>query len=473
MADPTRAEIGKPPALARYLVDDVRTSLRYKRRVTQALSLFQPSIYLAHLERLQAKFASRRRSREPQSGGVSLSDLHARGDRLCDAICAEVRGGTYRFSPLERVIVFTDGKRRTIHRPNLVDAIVLGALAQRLTALFEPILCDDVYAYRPKRNPQLALTRVRKYLEQHREVHADPRRRGVFVLQRDLASYGESIPTEPDSLLWKLLDAALANVADEGEAHVIRSLVLAGCRPDVRSPNGETAPMTHGIPTGSPIQQPLANLYLTPLDIAVRRLHPGIYARFGDDILLIEPDLGTAVSSAHAIDDVVVTLGLTLNSDKTQNLYFTAPGRPLEADSTLEFRPTSHVEYLGVRLSFRGDRGLKRKRLRQLLARSRRRIDNTLLIAPSDRAVEFVAATLGSALHGNDSVKDPACEALRSWVDDRAQLRQIDYQLALTCAEAISKRRGARAFRTVSPQQLRAAGLPSLLELRRRSRGAR
>lgn len=441
-------------------------------------SLLRAELYVAQLERLRAKFKAKRRTREPTSGGVTLSALHDRGDQLCVHLAAEVAAGSYRFSALERVEVLTDGKRRIIHRANLVDAIVLGAMAQRLTSLLEPVLEDTVYAYRPQRNPQLAIARARECLHAHRAARPNPRDRGLFVLQRDLSAYGESIPTHEGSKLWSLLDEVLGAHTDRDEARILRTLLDVACRPDVTLPNGELTQLTHGLPTGSPIQQPLANLYLTPLDRALRRLEPHHspphhYARFGDDLLVLEPSLERACAAAATIATVVSELSLTLNANKSRDLYFTQPGRPLGAASSVDFRPASHLEYLGARLSFDGHLGLKRKRLRELLTRSRARIANTVHVAPPPRALEFVAEALNQALHGTSPVADPATDALRTWVDDRDQLRQLDYLLVRACAEAIAGKSGVRAFRHTRPQALRDAGLRSLLQLRKRSEGDR
>jgi hypothetical protein len=78
-----------------------------------------------------------------------------------------------------------------------------------------------------------------------------------------------------------------------------------------------------------------------------------------------------------------------------------------------------------------------------------------------------VARALDRALYG-EVLRDPAVEALTTWVDDRAQLRQLDRQLGLICAETLSGKRGVRAFRHTRVADLRQAGLSSLLELRRR-----
>ena len=432
-------------------------------------SLFDPQIYVAQLAKLRDKFATRRGGRQPSSDGVSFSDLRERGEQLCRLIADEVRAGNYQFAPLERVSVTSDGKKRVIHRANLLDAIVLGVLAQRLTALFESVLSDHVYAYRPGRNPQLAIERVQDYLAQHRLATPEVTQRGLFVLQRDLSAYGESIPTHDGSRLWRLLDETLVAATDRDEAVILRSLVAAACRPEVRCPGGETFTMTHGLPTGSPVQQPLANLYLIPLDRELDALRPGLYARFGDDVLILDPSPERAADFAHRLDATVRALALSVNATKSRDLYFTGPGRPFSGACAVDFRAASHVEYLGVRLSFLGRRGLKRKRVRELLQRSRLRAHNARSVAPDDRAVEFVAAALSRALHGIDEVADPATVSLRSWVDDRAQLRQLDYHLALMCAEVVSRQRGVRAFRCVPPGNLRANGLRSLLELRRRN----
>jgi hypothetical protein len=227
--------------------------------------------------------------------------------------------------------------------------------------------------------------------------------------------------------------------------------------------------MTLGIPTGSPIQQPLANLYLTPLDESLQA-REGFYARFGDDLLVATSTLDDALAFDRDLGHVVGGLELRFNPEKTKNLYFTKPGRPLATDAPFSVTPTSHVEYLGVRMNFDGGLGLSKKRTRQLLQRSRWRIDNSVGIAPAERALETVAQCLNRALTSDGPVADSSAEALRTWVDDRDQLRQLDRLLAQRCAEALSGKRGVRAFRHVRMSALRAAGLASLLEIRRRRR---
>ncbi len=445
-------------------------------------SLYQPDIYLEQLERLRTK-AKRRRRHTPQ-GHLPHSEIHrsttprstfpiaavnGREIELCRRLALEVRAGDYHFSALSRVTIWTDDKQRIIHRPGLLDALVLGAMSQRLTTLLEGVLDDRVHAYRPGRNQQRTIARVCGYLAQHRNARANPRERGLFVLQRDLSAYGESIPTHEDSELWSLLKGLLGTMPDQSEARALWALLESACRPEVRLNTGEIVVMQHGLPTGSPIQQPLANLYLAPLDRAVQEVNPEFYARFGDDLLVLDCDPHRASATATVLNDVTGRLGVSWNQKKTHDWYFTLPGRPFDGATATPFTPTSHIEYLGARLSFRGRLGLKRKRLRQLLQRSRWRIENTLAIASKEDAVELVSQVLQQTLTQPGSLADPSAEALHTWVDDRDQLRQLDRHLAQLCAEALSGVRGVRAFRHVPPRLLRASGFGSMLQLRRRS----
>jgi len=65
----------------------------------------------------------------------------------------------------------------------------------------------------------------------------------------------------------------------------------------------------------------------------------------------------------------------------------------------------------------------------------------------------------------------PDALALATLVDDRSQLRQIDYELARRVAEALSRRRGPRAFRHVPYRRLRRElGLLSLEHRRNQAR---
>ncbi len=436
-----------------------------------AHSLFRAELYEAELERLRRKARERRGRGELSSAGVPISCLGPDGRKLCQLVAREIQAGAYRLGPLVLTRAIIDGKRRTLYRAELVDALVLGALGQRLTELNESRLGDEVFSYRRGRSPWQAIERVQAYLEGHRQSHADPRSRGLWVLQRDIQEFGASIPTDEGSALWSLVAGLLGTLPEPAEARVAMDLCRQACRPEVVMPDGGTTRLERGLPTGAPTQQPLENLYLTSLDDALTAIAGGLYVRFGDDLLFMSPDRDQARQAAEVMAAVTGALGLSLKLSKQRDLYFTQPGRPPPVvGDGFDARPTPAIEYLGARIDFCGRLGLKRQRVRELRQRWQRRLKNLVACAEDQEPLELVARGLSEALRLRAVGADPAVQALRDWVDDRAQLHSIDYLLVLDCAEAVSGRRGVRAFRQVSRHMLRMSGLPSLEYQRRRSR---
>ena len=96
-----------------------------------------------------------------------------------------------------------------------------------------------------------------------------------------------------------------------------------------------------------------------------------------------------------------------------------------------------------------------------------------LSAADGARSLDVVCGAVRAALDVRQPVAEPLASHLRSAVDDRAQLRHLDYLLALGIARRLAGKRGVRAFRKVSYASLRRSGLPSLTQQRnfRREKG--
>ena len=438
-------------------------------------ALFAAATYETQLARLGAKARTRGRASTLESQGLHLAALGTDTPGLCKAIAQTVEKGQFRFRPLRRTQAFLGGKLRTLYRAELIDSLVLGAVAHRLTALGEHLLSSNVFSFRPGRSPWQAIGRVLAFLENHRKSRANVREHGIWVVQRDVEAFGDSIPTTEDSPLWPLLAELLSGVENADERRILSVLVPQACRPEYQNQAGQLELLQQGLPTGSPIQPPLENLYLTTLDCSLGLMPDSLYTRFGDDLLHLSSSREQAAVAAAAMSRITDQLRLTLKPSKQNDFYFTKPGRhPPPSDGTWQPKPTSHIEYLGARISFDGSLGLKRQRCRELMQRWRQRINNLVAIAgeTADERVRGVALGLEQSLSPHLMVSDKASEALRDWVDDREQLKQLDYWLRLECAQALSNKRGVRAFRSVPPQALREAGLPSL-EYRRRRRGGK
>ena len=91
-----------------------------------------------------------------------------------------------------------------------------------------------------------------------------------------------------------------------------------------------------------------------------------------------------------------------------------------------------------------------------------------------EEQMRTVCQAVARALDPSCRISDPLSATLRYVVTDRCQLRQLDYVVALAVAEALSGRRGPRAFRNVPYRSLRErAGLPSLVTARNARGGSR
>jgi hypothetical protein len=75
----------------------------------------------------------------------------------------------------------------------------------------------------------------------------------------------------------------------------------------------------HGLPLGNQTSQFFANVYLNPFDhFVVRRLRPGCYVRYVDDLLLFGHDPRILLAQRQAIEEWLARLRLVAHSRKTR-----------------------------------------------------------------------------------------------------------------------------------------------------------
>jgi hypothetical protein len=348
-------------------------------------------------------------------------------------------------------------------------------VARVLRELTAPYLSPRVFSYIPGRSSWQAVAELARYLRDHRAANRDPRARGLFVVKRDISAYGDSIPLGDGSALWRLLEDAAANGAGVPRAHPAWSLVEQLLRREILVDGESPAGLTRGVPTGSAVQPVINNLYLTSLDRALEAIPGSFYVRYGDDFIFLNPRPAVTEEAAGIIDEQVATLGLEIKQPKRINCYFTGPGCP--APDWPAYRPTSMLEHLGCRLSFRGTIGLKAAKARELLIDLRTRIGSTLRLlagSPLDERAGAVCGVVNRMLDPEQPLAQRSAMLLRYVVNDRAQLGELDYQIALELAQALSGVQGVKAFRTVAYRALRRRhGLGSLVVARNQLRQAR
>ncbi|MGC4067645.1 MAG: hypothetical protein QM784_23955 [Polyangiaceae bacterium] len=337
--------------------------------------LKSPETYRAVLEGLAKKWTKRGRLERLEVGTLTLVELRSRIDELSRLLARTVWRGEYRLSPLVPRRGRFEGKERVIYRPNLLDAVVLTVLARYLSALIDPELVPNLHSYRAGHSSWKALSELTDFLGAYRGA-VTVRERGLFVMRRDVAKYGDSIPVHHGSILSRAINGVLGRDGDPHRRAIAGALVHAALVHPIHWPDGTLASLPRGIPTGSPIQPPLLNLYLAPVDVELSSVPGGFYSRFGNDVLFLHPDSDVALHVSRRFDLALAERGLVSNEAKRRDLYFNGAGRPSETTPATTFQPTPSLEYLGAQVTFSGRLGLKLEHFRRLMRALRARLIN-------------------------------------------------------------------------------------------------
>jgi hypothetical protein len=425
-------------------------------------------LYRDVIDALVKKWAKRGRLDQLDVENVSLAELQGHSDTLARKLAKTVALGEYRLSPLVQRRGYIGGKHRVIYRPNLLDAIVLSVLARYLTELFEPELCNTLHSFRKGHSAWKALDALGQYVRTYRNT-VPLRERGLYVLRRDVTQYGESLDVSVESPLSNTLNRLLESDPDDERRAVLYPLVQGALRQPVLCESDPPQPLPRGIPTGSPIQPPFLNLYLAAVDRELSAIPDAFYARFGDDILLVHPNVDVAVATARLLDQRIGELRLSSNPLKSRDLFFNGAGRPAPANAP--FVGVQQIEYLGASVGFEGKLSLKSIHFRRLLQKLRERLENVAKLSISlDRMtrIELLCLAARRALNPRDVLVVPGIDRLFSHLNDRSQLIDFDFRVAQTIAELITHRHGVRAFRELPIRELRRYGAPSLIAARNR-----
>lgn len=423
--------------------------------------------YERQIERLHQRHLLSSRLYELRQDDVSLATVIIHRGKVARLLAREVARGRYELEPGELRTIRARNKLREVFACRLTDLIVHGVVADIVAEALAPRLSDRVFSYRRGVAWMSPIAEFAAYLRAHRRAHDDPRTRGVYVLRRDVDAYTDSIPIGPNSPLWPMLEAELGAP--------LPPLVEGVIRAEMHLPEGGLVGRLRGLPMGQPIASVVANLYLSDMDRAVEHTPGAFYARYGDDFLFAHPDPAVAAAADAAMDAQLRRLSLTVNDTKRRTVFLTPAGRASADWPQAQGAPG--VPFLGTRIAADGTVGLDAPKVRGLL----REIDHrttatvrTLRGADRVRVGRAVCSVVNATLDPHVALtQHRSAVLLRRVVTDRAQLEQLDHQIARIVAQALTGRAGARAFRRWPPRALRRElGLVSLVAARNARRSA-
>ena len=234
-------------------------------------------------------------------GGVdkmSITDFDKDADVRLEKLSEALRTNTYKPLPVRRTYIpkLGSSEKRPLGIPTIIDRIVQTAVRNVIEPIFEHEFDPGSYGFRPNLGCQNALEEIERLLAAGY----------VHVVDVDVRKYFDTIPHQ------SLMNEVAKRIADGRVLDLIEAYLHQGVLEGMRFWTPET-----GTPQGAVISPLLANVYLHPVDTAMRQAGFTL-VRYADDMVVLCRTREEAEAALVTLAELIEERGLQLHPDKTR-----------------------------------------------------------------------------------------------------------------------------------------------------------
>ena len=222
-------------------------------------------------------------------------------DNFIQNLSLELKDNSYKPSPVKRVeIPKPDGKTRPLGIPTIKDRVVQSAIKLMIEPIYEAVLDQNSYGYRPNRSAGEAVAKIAKNLNQGY----------TQVYDADLSKYFDTIPHQ---LLMEKLER---KISDYKLLNLIRKFLKAPIQITNHNNNKQIIENKMGTPQGGVISPLLANIYLNDFVKLINEKTPCRLISYADDFVIMHKENFTDEQLEWFVK-CIEKEGLTINLQKT------------------------------------------------------------------------------------------------------------------------------------------------------------